>query len=976
MLGRQQIAGIPTAISELFRNAHDAYADRVEVDFYRSDRMLVLRDDGLGMTGSDFEGRWLTIGTESKLSKHSRLGPPTIDPTKPERPVLGEKGIGRLAIAALGPQVLILTRAVRQGELQDLVAGFVHWGLFELPGVDLDQISIPIRTYPTGELPTQGDIDSMAEEVERNLDLLAQEVPGIAPEALQAIRHDLTTFRSIDPTEIDSYVPHLSLAASHGTHFVILPTDEVLLADVRSQDSSTASSKLEKLLLGFSNSITPGHRPPMIRTAFRYHEFDEAHEDLIQEGKFFTPKTFEIADHCISGKFDEFGQFQGEISIYQEAPVEYIVPWPAAGGKESKCGPFEFHMALLQGAGRHSRLTPEIYAGLAAKMSRYGGLYIYRNGIRMLPYGDADFDWLEIEKRRSMKADYYYFSHRNMFGAILLTDPENRALKEKAGREGFIENFAYRQLRNILQNFLVQVAGDFFRRDGALADLYQETRQRLQKQNQVLKTRQKDAQAKRTALQQKLDAFFAATKDEQPKADAMALYQQVEAWLLEADQKQSDPKDVAEALLLIEKRARSGLFELEQTYKVAKPRGVALPKKLAHDYLFYESAYQDLQKSVFHGVRHLIETRVGEAADQARLELDRRLRIEASIEDLATEATKITRNENRETSQALEKLERNIRDSTRAKRSEVDATVKKVQVDLARTDVQNLEDGELLEFREDLEQRILGVQQQTTGFLQYLKAQLEAIDLTGEHGQLDQLEALEQRNLELEERAEHDLQLAQLGMAVDVINHEFDSSIRSIRLSLKRLNAWADVNEDLAGLYQNLRTSFDHLDGFLTLFTPLHRRLNRKRVKFTGMELQDYLADLFGPRFERHNVTLTSTPEFRKWSVTAYPSSFYPVMVNLLDNAVFWLSRVTRERKIELHADGKSVLISNTGESIPERRRDMIFEQGVSFKPGGRGLGLHISRETLRRIDYDLELAPTRPGFEVTFQIKPMERDE
>jgi len=29
MLGRQQIAGVPTAINELFKNAHDAYADRV-----------------------------------------------------------------------------------------------------------------------------------------------------------------------------------------------------------------------------------------------------------------------------------------------------------------------------------------------------------------------------------------------------------------------------------------------------------------------------------------------------------------------------------------------------------------------------------------------------------------------------------------------------------------------------------------------------------------------------------------------------------------------------------------------------------------------------------------------------------------------------------------------------------------------------------------------------------------------------------
>ena len=34
LLGRQQIAGIPTAINELFKNAHDAYADFAEIDSY------------------------------------------------------------------------------------------------------------------------------------------------------------------------------------------------------------------------------------------------------------------------------------------------------------------------------------------------------------------------------------------------------------------------------------------------------------------------------------------------------------------------------------------------------------------------------------------------------------------------------------------------------------------------------------------------------------------------------------------------------------------------------------------------------------------------------------------------------------------------------------------------------------------------------------------------------------------------------
>ena len=143
MLGRQQIAGIPTALHELLKNAHDAYADQVEVDFFRQDKSLLIRDDGVGMTLDEFETRWLTLGTESKLEGNA-IKPPYTDPHKPLRPVLGEKGIGRLAIAAIGRPMLILTRAERNGKLKNLVACFIHWGLFEIPGLDLSEIEIPV----------------------------------------------------------------------------------------------------------------------------------------------------------------------------------------------------------------------------------------------------------------------------------------------------------------------------------------------------------------------------------------------------------------------------------------------------------------------------------------------------------------------------------------------------------------------------------------------------------------------------------------------------------------------------------------------------------------------------------------------------------------------------------------------------------------------------------------------------------------
>ncbi len=91
MLGRQQIAGVPTAISELFKNAHDAYADNAIVDYFRSDRLFILRDDGIGMTEKDFEERWLTLATESKVASEGQL-PVSGRPGYPRREILGREG--------------------------------------------------------------------------------------------------------------------------------------------------------------------------------------------------------------------------------------------------------------------------------------------------------------------------------------------------------------------------------------------------------------------------------------------------------------------------------------------------------------------------------------------------------------------------------------------------------------------------------------------------------------------------------------------------------------------------------------------------------------------------------------------------------------------------------------------------------------------------------------------------------------------
>jgi hypothetical protein len=517
MLGRQQIAGLPTAISELFKNAHDAYAKRVEVDYYHVDRLFVLRDDGLGMTRDEFEERWLTLGTDSKMVLPGSIPLPPSDPAQPSRPILGEKGIGRLASAAIGDCLLILTRpkAIAEREVSDrIVVALIHWGVFSLPGIDLSEIDIPIRDFANADLPNEADVRGMTRAIDHNLKriLRGRDVPASAP-----IFKSLESF-TVDPRKIAGFLPtgpNLAGPDGCGTWFIIRPAEHTLEDDLRTANDDTASP-LEKVLIGFTNTMTPGAPRPRIVGAFREHKTDGVVDDCIGSKAFFEPTEFEEADHHFRGDFDGYGQFSGTVTVYRD-PKPYVVGWKGSDGVRTKCGPFSIDIAYIQGTKRESMLPPDEHARMIAKLNRIGGLYIYRDGIRILPYGDSDYDFLDIEKRRTKSAGYYFFSYRRIFGVIAITRKQNSGLVEKAGREGFRQDKAYRQFRDILENFVVQVAADFFREGGDHAEMYSKRREELDRKERLKRQREKEARVRREAFRKELSAFFEAVEAGRPR---------------------------------------------------------------------------------------------------------------------------------------------------------------------------------------------------------------------------------------------------------------------------------------------------------------------------------------------------------------------------------------------------------------------------------------------------------------------------
>ena len=142
---------------------------RLKRTSYRFERLLIVRDDGVGMTYDEFVSNWLTLATDVKIASAKDRGSISVPSGKERRRILGEKGIGRLAIAAIGPQVLVLTRSAQNDGASELVAAFINWDLFGLPGIDLDEIKVPIRTFPPDTFPTKRDLSAMIYTVTESL---------------------------------------------------------------------------------------------------------------------------------------------------------------------------------------------------------------------------------------------------------------------------------------------------------------------------------------------------------------------------------------------------------------------------------------------------------------------------------------------------------------------------------------------------------------------------------------------------------------------------------------------------------------------------------------------------------------------------------------------------------------------------------------------------------------------------------------
>jgi hypothetical protein len=221
--------------------------------------------------------------------------------------------------------------------------------------------------------------------------------------------------------------------------------------------------------------------------------------------------------------------------------------------------------------------------------------------------------------------------------------------------------------------------------------------------------------------------------------------------------------------------------------------------------------------------------------------------------------------------------------------------------------------------------------------------------------------------------------LATLGQIIDVVLHEGRTPVAAIsnETALARRDiVQSDTKSiDREILEKRLSTISQQTDMLSTLFKRLAPFSGRKRGRPVEITVEDAVANafaLFTKRIAELHVDVR-LPTSRT-VVTVDESEIQQIFVNLLDNSLYWLEKVSRNRrKIDVEVLSQPtelrILFSDSGPGVPEDIRDRIFDPYFSTKPDGVGLGLTIAGETAAEYDGALELISGGPLDGATFRV-------
>jgi len=469
MLSDQLIKNNSVALTELAKNSYDADASWVQIRIGNMNNFgnrglseeakpfVEIEDDGDGMSFETIRDAWMNPASPNKFIKRQE----DKIKTRRGRIIQGEKGIGHYAVFQIGKRVEIYTRERisenKGGKEVNLITDISEY---------TDEL-LSKKLSPASEKTT-----SPSKKKPLFFDQLSSKY-SIRDEPI-FIKPD--TLRIEEQTESRK---------NHGTLIRITELNyEWTLSNVKRVREILSRLQSPFRKKDFAVSITVEGEEISVFEDFKL-------EDVLEEALLEFAGSVDRNGMC---KYS-LNREKGTIDLVENLKKDWI---PANREyflddnnktRIPDCGPFQFRFYVYD--------IGNIADNVLQRYLRAHRTYIYRDDIRIYPYGDADNDWIKLDIYRGLAKAGYYLSNDQLIGYVSISSRGNPNLRDKTSREGLLEQgTAYDDLR-----FLTLSALNFLHTE------FQKAKLKPEKKAKHLKTRTSHLYLQTEKVGKRIDNF-------------------------------------------------------------------------------------------------------------------------------------------------------------------------------------------------------------------------------------------------------------------------------------------------------------------------------------------------------------------------------------------------------------------------------------------------------------------------------------
>ena len=358
-------------------------SDAIE-NVYSDLNYITFSDTGSGMSLEELTNNYLTIGTPARFKEKEKWKAQSRDSRPPSdgtRPVLGEKGVGRLSAMRLGNSLHIQTSR----------AGEAHWNILD---INWDHFLEDVDAL-IGDIPVQPVVGTpKTDPSESGTTIFISRLAGSWP------REKLVEIASQEFSKlVDPFISGVRFPARiyfNGQQIDIPRFNRVLFEHAHATVNATYTTDPEPRLSGH-----------LWYVGNRRNAGDERETTFVLEGA-----------HAVS--------VVGGMLPHEVITVDTL----------RSLGPFSLtlywynrqRLSAIEGIGNQSAVRRLL-------SSWAGGVMVFRDGFRVSPYGNLDDDWLGLD-RRALAYRSFKVNRGQIVGKLDISSLGNPQLVDQTNREG------------------------------------------------------------------------------------------------------------------------------------------------------------------------------------------------------------------------------------------------------------------------------------------------------------------------------------------------------------------------------------------------------------------------------------------------------------------------------------------------------------------------------------------------------------